>query len=298
MSDNTKKGVIAILIVLIAAIGIYSYFNNKKQTETINTLTTEKEEVIAELEKMEAQYNEEISKNTVLTSDLETQKKVISKFKDSIKKLKNTNWSTIKFYKNKIKNLTKTTNRLFASNDSLVKINKFLNEENESLSQEKDSLTQNLTLQTKANDTLFERNKNLTEKIAVAQKIRANGYKIETFDKRGSGKFKTTDKARRVNTFKVSFFINENPLAKDKDLETYVVLKNKDNNIINSKGFFTNNDGKRIAFTEKTIIPFKKSTIATDIILNVDNIKLEKGDYFVDIYINNRKMKTLKTILK
>ncbi len=291
MSDNAKKGIIAVLILLIGAIGVYSYLEHEKQNKTIDTLIEDKAKIIAELEKMEANYNAEISKNTALSSDLEKQKNIITRFKDSIRNLKNTNWNTIKFYKNKIKNLTFSTNRLFAKNDSLVKAN-------EILSQEKDSLTQNLTQQTIVNDTLFRQNENLSQKVAIAQKIRANGYRVETFDKRRNGKFKPTDKARRTNTFKVSFFINENPLATDKEIQTYVVLKNKKGNALNTKGFFTTKDGERVAFTESTVIPFRKNTIATDILLNVENIKLEKGTYVIDIYMDNKKMSSLKKVLQ
>ncbi len=298
MSDNAKKGIIAILILLLGAIGIYSYLDHKKQTETIDTLTNDKAEIIAELEKMEADYNAEISKNTALSSDLENQKKIIIRFKDSIRNLKNTNWNTIKFYKNKIKNLTFSTNRLFAKNDSLVKANKILNLENENLNQAKDSLTQNLTQQTRVNDTLSKQNENLSEKVAIAQEIRANGYRVETFNKRRNGKFKPTDKARRANTFKVSFFINENPLAANKEIQTYVVLKNQNGDVLNTKGFFTAKNEERIAFTESTVIPFKKNAIATDILLNVDNIKLEKGTYIIDIYMDSKKMTTLKKVLR
>ncbi len=298
MSDNAKKGIIAILILLLGAIGVYSYLDHKKQTETIDVLTNDKAEIIAELEKMEADYNAEISKNTALSSDLENQKKIIIRFKDSIRNLKNTNWNTIKFYKNKIKNLTFSTNRLFAKNDSLVEANKILNFENENLSQEKDSLTQNLTQQTRVNDTLSKQNENLSQKVAIAQEIRANGYRVETFDKRRNGKFKPTDKARRTNTFKINFFINENPLAENKEIQTHVVLKNLNGDVLNTKGFFTTKNKERIAFTESTIIPFKKNAIATDILLNVDNIKLEKGTYIIDIYMDNKKMTTLKKVLR
>lgn len=294
MTDKSKKTVIGILILLLAAIGIYSFLDHKKQANTINDLTVEKQEIITELNQLKTQYDEAIAENTTMATELENEKKQIEQYIDSLKKIKSTNRKTILFYKNKIQELTRKTQRLLVANDSLAKKNRLLTLENKDLEVQKDSLSQNLQANKLANDTLKVNNETLKEIVKIGAEIRTNGYAISTFDKRKSGKFKPTDKARRVNTFKVSFNINENPLAKERDVPVYVAVKSPSGDVLSSKGFFTDANGERVAFTDKTDVPYHNNAVITDVIMDFDNIKLEKGSYLVDIYIDGKKAKTIK----
>ncbi len=294
MTDKTKKIVIAVLILLLGALGIYSFLDHKKQTDKIDEITLQKEEIITELNQLKTQYDDAIAENTSLSSELETEKKRIEEYIDSLKKLKTTNRKTILFYKNKIEDLTSKTKRLMVINDSLAKKNRLLTLENQDLETAKDSLSQNLSLQTQVNDTLKQYSAKLSEKVKIASKIRTNGYTVTTFDKRKNGKFKPTDKARKTNTFKISFNINENPIAKERDVKVYVAVKNPARDILNSKGFFTDASGERVAFTDSTDVPFNKKAIVTDFILDFDNVKLDKGTYLIDIYIDGNRVRTLK----
>jgi len=294
MTDKNKKIIIAILILLLGAVGIYSFLDHKKQSDTIDNLTVEKQEIITELNQLKTQYNEAIAENTSLSSELSKEKQKIEEYINSLKKLKSTNRKTILFYKNKIEELTKSTNRLMVINDSLAKKNRLLTTENQNLEVLKDSLTQNLQQKSIANDTLMQNNSVLNQKVKIGSKIRANSYAVTTFNKKNSGKFKPSDKARRVNTFKLSFNINENPLAQERDIPVYVVIKAPSGDVLNSKGFFTDANGNRVAFTDKTDVPYHNDAVATDIIMDFGNIKLEKGDYLMDVYIDGNKTKTIK----
>jgi regulator of replication initiation timing len=298
MTDKTKKNVIAVLILLLAGLGIYSFLNHKKQSDTINDLTIEKQEIIAELDQLKTQYDDAIAQNTTLSSELEQEKQRIEEYIDSLKKLKSTNRKTILFYKNKIQELTKKTQRLMVANDSLAKKNRLLMLENQDLEVLKDSLSENLQQQHQANDTLLRQNKDLSVKVAIASQIRANSYTVATFDKRKSGKFKPTDKARRVNVFKLSFNINENPLAEERDVPVYVVVKAPNGDVLGSKGFFTSANDNRIEFTDKTEVPFNKNAVVTDVIMDFDNLDLKKGDYIIEVYIDGRKTKVIKKTLR
>lgn len=294
MTDKTKKTVIVVLVLLLAGLGVYSFLDHKKQTDAITDLTAEKQEVMTELKQLKTQYDEAIAENTSLSTELAKEKHQIEEYIDSLKKIKFTNRKTVLFYKNKIQELTKKTQRLMVANDSLVKKNESLTLENQDLEVQKDSLSQNLKKQHQTNDTLLQKNVDLSSKVALASQIRANGYAVATFDKRRSGKFKPTQKARRINTFKVSFNINENPLAKERDVPVFVVVKAPNGDVLKSKGFFTDANGERIAFTDKTAVPYHQLAVVTDVIIDVDDIKLEKGAYLIDVYLDGKKAKTIK----
>ncbi|MCF6350238.1 MAG: hypothetical protein L3J23_04295 [Flavobacteriaceae bacterium] len=296
MSNNNKKVIIAILSILLLSLVIFYYFDHVKKTETIDTLTLEKEAILADLTKLEDQYNTAIIQKTQLSSELEIQKNSIVKFKDSLKSIKNTNWKLIKFYKNKIKNLTATTKNMLHINDSLVKSNKLLNLENQDLNIQKTELTTDLENQTNFNDTLVRENLNLAKKVALGEMVKINNFKITTYDERNNGKYKESQKAKKVSVFKVGFLVNDNPIAKQKDIVAHVSIKTPNGKILNSKGNFTSTNGKEVSFSDQTVIPYKNQAITTDMIIKSDQ-RLEKGTYIITIYKDNKQIAVLEKTL-
>ncbi len=297
MSDNTKKVIIAILGLMLIGLSVFWYFDHNKQVDAIDTLSIEKEEIIAELTKLEDQYNIAITQKTELAKVLEVQKNNIIRFKDSLKNIKNTNWKLIKFYKNKIVGLSTISDKMLRINDSLVNRNKLLNQENQDLYEDKNELTTNLDEQSKFNDTLVKQNLDLAKKVAIGQIIKVNNFKVTTYDERKNGDYRESVKARRVDVFKTSFLINENLIAKEKDIIVFVSIVTPSGEVLNKKGKFITTDNKTIYFSDRTIIPFKTKAVPTDMILKSDD-KLEKGLYKTYVYIDNKQMAVIETILK
>ena len=102
MSDNFKKAVIAVLLLLIIGLAYYGYTNNKEHKAIEKEMQIEKDKLVDDLNAMEAQYDDAIAKNTSLSEELINQKISIKNFKDSLKKIKKTNWKLISFYKNNL----------------------------------------------------------------------------------------------------------------------------------------------------------------------------------------------------
>lgn len=296
MTDQNKKVIIGFLAVIVIGLAIVWYLDHNKQSKSIDTLTEEKEQIISELDSLTLVYNVAINEKTELSNELEIQRDNIIRFRDSLKKIKKTNWKLISFYKNKIKGLTTTTDRLLVVNDSLFKRNNLLNLENQDLNVQKDSLTSNLKKQNNYNDTLAKQNLNLAKKVAIGEVVKINNYSVTTYDERKNGKYKVSSRARRVNIFKVSFLINDNPIAKNKDISAFVTIKMPNGEILSKKGLFTTADDKSLPYSDETIIPYKKKAIATDIIINADT-KLEKGVYSIIVYIDNRQVAVLSKTL-
>jgi hypothetical protein len=298
MSSNGKKIIIIVLIAFLAGLGIYTYMNNKKHVEIEANLTEEKDNIVEELNKMEAQYNVEIAKNTELSDELTKERDEIIQFKDSLKKLKNTNWKNIKFYKRKIKNLTENNRRMFKINDSILKINKVLNAENQNLNNENTTLNDSLQQQTTYNTTLSEQNLELAKKVAIGSVVKANNFSVSTMRKRNNGSFKESDKARRVDLIKVSFTLADNPIAEEKSIVSRVTIKAPNGSIINPKGIFNDASGQEIRYTETTNIPYKKKTLNADFLISTESLTLEKGDYEILIYTDDKLVGRLTKTLK
>jgi len=298
MSNDSKKITIAILLIIILGLVIYSYLNNEKYEETKQTLIIEKETILKNLTKIEDQYNTAIAQNTTLSEELVLQKNSIVSFKDSLKNLKRTNWKLIKFYKNKIKGLNRISKKLIYQNDSLVKSNELLNLQNQELSEDKQVLTSDLQKQTSFNDTLVKQNLDLAKKVAIGEIVKASNFKVTTYRERSGGKFKESTRARRVDMFKISLLLNENPIAKKRNISAHVSIIKPDGSVLVAKGVFTNADGNRVKFSEESNIPYNKSALISDMIINVVGENLEKGSYTVNFYIDRIKVGSVQHILK
>jgi len=298
MSNNLKKTIIAILILAIIGLSFYSYNNNKKHASIEKEMLIEKNNLLDDLSKLESQYDDAISKNTSLSKELITQKESIKAFKDSLKKIKKNNWKLINFYKNKIKALNDISNKLVRTNDSLAEVNKLLNIENQDLTQQKDSLTTNLQQQTTYNNTLSEQNLDLTKKVSLGEIVKANNFSVVTYKEKSGGKYKETDKARRVDVFKTSFVLNENPIAKESDIVSYVVITKPDGELLVNKGTFTTKTGERVDYSDTSTIPYKKVAITSDILIKFGDTKLLKGTYLIDFYINDTKVGSIQKNLR
>ncbi len=298
MSENIKKAIIVFLLLAIAGLGYFSYTNNNKHLVVEKNMKAEKDKILKDLSDLETVYDDAISKNTSLSTELEKQKESIQNFKDSLKAVKRTNWKLIKFYKNKIKNLNVVSNRLVHLNDSLVRSNQLLNQENQDLAIQKDSLTSNLQEQTNYSNTLANQNLELAKKVAVGKVVKMSNFNVITYKERSHGKYKETDRARRVDIFKTSFVLNENPIADEKDMVAYVVITKPDGKILVNKGVFTTASGERTHFSEKSTIPYKKAAITSDIFIKFGDVKLEKGKYIIAFYVNDEKVGTVEKELR
>ncbi len=298
MSENIKKAVIIFLILAICGVGYYSYTNNKKHVAIEENMKVEKDKLLKDLSDLETVYDDAISKNTSLSTELQKQKESIQNFKDSLKAIKRTNWKLIKFYKNKIKNLNVVSNRLVYLNDSLVKSNQLLNQENQDLAVQKDSLTSNLKEQTNYSNTLANQNLELAKKVAAGKVVKSSNFNVVAYKERSHGKYKETDRARRVDIFKTSFVLNENPIADEKDIVAYVVITKPNGEILVNKGVFSSTTSERLHYSETSTIPYKKAAITSDIFIKFGDIKLEKGKYIIDFYVNNEKVGTVEKELR
>lgn len=298
MSNNIKKVIIAVLLLIIIGLVYYNYQNKQEfQTET-QEMKQEKDNLLSDLSDLEKQYNEAISKNTELSDELIKQKESVNTFRDSLKKIKNTNWKLIKYYKKKVLDLNSVSYDLIKLNDSLITANTILGEKNKDLSLERDNLSSTLKTQVDYNDEIVKKNTDLSHKVILGKEIKANNFKVSTYKVKSNGSSKETDRSRRTNLFIVSFELIENSIADEQEVKAYISIKMPNGKILNDKGVFADSNGVDIHFTDKTFVPYKNKTIANEVRIKFGDVKLEKGTYIIDFYINKEKVGTAKKVLR
>ncbi|MEE9349136.1 MAG: hypothetical protein V3U80_03750, partial [Flavobacteriaceae bacterium] len=140
MSDTLKKLLIVILLFVIAFLGYNSYTKNLEFEKKEIAFKNEKDLLLVDFNRIRDSYEDAISKNTFLSEELTRQKNRIADFESVVKKMKRSDSKLIKFYKNKIEELTITSKKMIKINDSLAQRNSMLNVENQDLYEQKQTL--------------------------------------------------------------------------------------------------------------------------------------------------------------
>lgn len=290
-SSSNKKIIIGVLIALLVALGIYTLRNNSKFKASEEFLKQEKEQILGNLNSMEEKYDAAIGKNNELSDELIIERDKIVAFKDSVKNLKNANWSLIRRYKNKIADLEKTNERLFFINDSLTIVNNLLEVE-------KDSITGKLIEQTSFNDTLMAQNINLSKKVEIGGALRVSTVKATAMRLRTNGKYIETNKAQKAEAIRVTFRLEKNEIADQGEKQVYIVIENPSGTVINEKGTFTSKNGEEVPYTDQTIADYNNADL--DVVMFVENVqqKFVKGFYTIKVYVEGNLVGASKMELK
>jgi len=290
-SSSNKKIITGILIALLIALGVYTFQQNSKFKASEEFLKQEKEQILGNLTSMEEKYDVAISKNSSLSDELTVERDKIIAFKDSVKNLKSTNWSLVRRYRKKIKDLESSNERLFFMNDSLTIANNLL-------VVEKDSITGKLVEQTSFNDTLMAQNLDLSKKVEIGGALNVSSVKAMSMRLKSNGKYTETNKAQKTQAIRVNFRIVKNEIAEPGDKEAYIVIQNPSGTVINEKGNFTLRNGQEVPYTDKTIANYNNADL--DVVMFVENVtqKFVKGFYTVKVYVEGNLVGASKLELK
>jgi hypothetical protein len=290
-SSSNKKIITGILIALLVALSVYTYRQNTKFKASEEFLKQEKEQILGNLTSMEEKYDVAIAKNSSMSEELVVERDKIVAFKDSVKNLKNANWSLVRRYRRKIKDLETSNERLFFMNDSLTIANNLLEVE-------KDSITGKLVEQTSFNDTLIAQNLDLSKKVEIGGALRVSTVTAVAMRLRSNGKYMETNKAQKAQAVRVNFRIVKNEIASPGEKQAYIVIQNPKGTVIGEKGTFTMKSGQEISYTEQDVVDYQNADIDEVIFIDKVTQKFVKGIYTVKVYIDGNLVGATKLELK
>lgn len=290
-SSSNKKIITGVLIVLLVALSVYTFRQNSKFKASEEFLKQEKEQILGNLTSMEEKYDVAIAKNSSLSGELTSERDKIVAFKDSVKNLKNTNWSLVRRYRKKVKGLEESNERLFFMNDSLTIANNLL-------VVEKDSITGELVAQTSFNDTLIAQNLDLSKKVEIGGALNVSTVSATAMKLKSNGKYEITKTAQKTQAIRVNFRLEQNEIATPGDKEAYIVIQNPSGTVISEKGTFMLKNGDEVPYTDQTVATYNNADL--DVVMFVENItqKFVKGNYSVKVYVEGKLVGVSKLELK
>ncbi|RAJ16260.1 chromosome partitioning protein ParA [Olleya aquimaris] len=294
MANNTAntglKVALGIALVLFIATGIYtsSLYKDKQQTE--QQLTTEKNDVLKDLNGLKAKYDVALSENQVSNQSLIEARERIQGLIDSLQ-LSETNVKSLWRYKKKYLALQDEMDVLLAENDRL-KV------ENMQLATNLDSTRVQYEQSKMFNDSLLVQNTALAtvvENAAVLTTANLKGYGVI---ERSNGKLIPTERARRSDKIRVCYTVAKNKLVQAGDKELFVQVIDPKNNILGAN--------EQVKFGEQTlnysvISKFNYENGNLDVcefVTNTTEDDFEKGRYQVNVFNGKELVSSSEFTLK
>lgn len=291
-NKSTKQIIIGVvLVVLLLSLAGYTIYQNSQLNESNAFLEDEKDKIEQELDEMVAKYDVAIDDNSALAEELRLEREDIVLFRDSVKNLKQTNYSIIRRYRGKISSLEASNQELFRQNDSLRISNQIL-------AQEIDSANVYIVSQTAILDSLNVQNAELAEKIGIGAQLQVNSLKVLSMKERNNGKLVATTRANRTDALRINFTIAENALADKTQRQAMIQVLDPKGQVVHNIGSATLEDGTDIEFTDETSIDYDNVRLDVISLIEVDRKSMMKGTYTVSVFLDNKLVSLSGFILK
>ncbi|NCQ16022.1 MAG: hypothetical protein GW810_14735, partial [Flavobacteriales bacterium] len=208
---NSKIIIIVLAVLLVLSIG-YSVYTKIDNTKFVTQLSSEKDQVKSELDSMIAQYDVQISKNTVLNDDLVKSRAEVVAIRDSLMQNRKVNYAAIRKLKSKLAKLEKLNKHLFFLVDSTKQANARLAltiDSTQVLVELKDDTIKNLV----GENIILSKNIENGSALQLTA-LSANGVKLKS-----NGQLLLTTKASRADRIRVCAVVTKNVLAAKADRE-------------------------------------------------------------------------------
>ncbi len=271
-------------MVLLFAVLFLTLFNLKKSSELNelkNVFKEEKADLKNALDEMIKDYTDVVVRKKSLSKRLRVEVQKMKDLRDSVAKLQGHNYNLIRRYRSKIASLERENRRLFIKIDSLSTANQALAQENVITNE---ILEQKETINTK----LEEKNKILTEKVAIASKIDISPVKAIAMKERSSGKLTSTSRSSRCDAFKINFDLLENSVTESGKKMVYIQIIDEDKNVVTPKGKASLKNGNKILYSDSLAVNYDNNRLSLVSLILVNRDDINRGKYTISTFVDGR----------
>ena len=281
MEKNQSKALPAILGVLFvaaAAFAISLYISGKNTEEALNA---EKAAVIEELEGLKSDYDKSILENNALSEELLAARSEIANYIDSVSSLK-ADVTTLMRFRGQVYQLRKERETLMARLDSLTASNLALKSLNDQTQKELERVAA-------LNDSIVQQNIILEQENRIAAQLKLDALDVQAVRVKSNGDFKSVNRAKRADNFKICFTVRDNAVAKAGDKNFFVEVMGPDGALVGNSESVTVNS-RSLNVSKVTAFYYENQTL--DVCDYVENAggDFPKGNYMVNIYDNDLEL--------
>jgi hypothetical protein len=291
----SNKVYIAIIAVLLGAVGIMAYNLNKKEKEIVYisqeyaNLDTERQDLAVELESMKIQYDTLSVTNTEMQAKIDEQENELAAL---LKKVKNKDYD-IRKLKAEAETLRGIMKNYIAQIDSLNRANAQLTAERDSESQRANSA--------EAKGRELESELNTSREMTAKGSVLSTGeFQNIALRERNSGKSVETDRASKAETIKSCFNIRKNTIAKPGNRVIQMAVIGPDGQVLTGKKSGTTTiNGAQVQYSESREVEYQQADTDVCIYFTAnEGYEYKKGNYKIFIYEGGNMIGTSSITLK
>ncbi|HTM99231.1 MAG TPA: hypothetical protein VL088_10830 [Pedobacter sp.] len=291
--DRNKVYFLIIVIAALLGINAYLYFKDKQQSSRFVTVSTEKDRLNLEVEKIEAELDKVNSLNVTLSDRLLEEQKLA---RDKIADLK------LALQKGKLtqgdldeaqKQITALKEFVKNYNDQIGRLEK----ENSYLKSERDSLKSTTQVITQKAEELERQNENLNAKVKVGEALKTSSINIAAYKVKSNGKSVLVTKASTANKLGLTFTLAANDLAEKGFKTIYLRVFDPAGNLIANDNDFFESNNQQMQFSNKMQISYNNDE--TTYSMDWTNPKeFLRGIYAIILYCDGSEMGKSQISLK
>jgi predicted nucleic acid-binding Zn-ribbon protein len=277
--DRNKVYFLIIVIAALLGINAYLYFKDKQQSSRFVTVSTEKDRLKLEVEKIEVELDKVNALNVNLSEKLQQEqdlaRKKISELKLALQKGKLTQGDLDKAQE-QIKELREFVKNY---NDQILRLEK----ENSYLKTERDSLKTTSDSYSQKAENLEKENENLNAKVKVGAALKASDIEVNAFKIKNSGKDALVTRASTAEKFTINFAVVPNTLAEKNYHTVYLRVFDPAGNLIAKETDMFEADGQQMQFSSKMQFNYNDDNSTYKIQWENPNAFI-KGTYSIILY--------------
>ena len=294
--SNTGQKIMLVLIILLFGFCGFLIWQNIQLKNVVAEkeivyveISTERNNVKAELEDMLAQYNSLETNNGEIQAELEIEK---AKIEDLLKKIKGKDWS--------IHQLKKETETLRTIMKGFVVQIDSLNTINKELRAEKEVVQGELKSEKNKTENLTKENEGLSTKVTIASYIKTSGLKSSGVRVKTDNTGKENDRAKKIDKIRTTFTVLKNEITPPGEKWIYVRILSPDGKVLSEKTDDSNKfdfNGVKGLYSVKKSINYQNQ----EMIVTIDWKKIDEfpvGEYNVEVYADGVDIGKTKFTLK
>lgn len=284
MNKKILIPIILIGLLLVAGIAYLSITlsNQKKENKAMQELAElDKKEMENEYQQFANQYSEMKSQisNDSIVAQLTAEQERTQRLLDELRNVKSTDAAEITRLKRELATVRKVLRSYVIEIDSLNRLNQNLTAENTQIKGQYAEATRQI-------EGLNNEKASLSEKVAIAAQLDANGISLQGKNKHG----KTTNKISKCTALQLNFTISKNVTAGNGTKTVYVRITSPTGSLLSGGGTFQYENKSLASSMQKTIEYGGQETPVT-LFWNVNQALME-GTYNVSIFADGNMIGT------
>ncbi len=283
-SDNRiYKVLVVVLILMLAALAIWSYSTFNENEDIMEALTDEKLEIQKELDNISNEYALELEKGTLLSNDLEDARERINRLVDSVDRLEGSVELLAK--------LRREFAKIKVERDELREELAVLKSENAQLVAKNDSTLQVLNTEVITSLKKSDSINMLTDNMNKAAVLMPVNFETKSYIVRSSGRQVENDRARRVDALNTCFTLPNNTLAEQGVQTLYLQIINPENNVVGAKKKIKFGD-QELTYSKEVQFNYKGKELKICELINLPKDLRESGNYRINLFRDSTRLAT------